>query len=253
MSNSKNAIVEIKKLMKQFGFMSNEPLMKSFKIQDNTILETIDLKVGESITKINENFERVALDNGSYRLLENFKIRVKDGKITSVKKIFMEEKLIDGTEIMIEGDELEEGARVKVITEEMSEEGIVAPDGVHELEDGTKIETKEGVIVKIEEVVSEEMEEVEVPVEVPAEIAPVAEEVVGAIIEALMPLMEEVKVLVEEMKKMKDKMGGMQNDFETFKKAPAGEKIKDGKTEFNNMSDSSDIASTIMALRKLNK
>jgi hypothetical protein len=252
MSNSKNAIVEIKKLMKQFGFMSNEPLMKSFKIEDNTILETIDLKVGESITKINENFERVALDNGSYRLLENFSIRVKDGKITSVKEIFLDAKLIDGTAVKVEGDSLVEGAAVKVVTEEMPD-GVPAPDGVHELEGGVKVETKDGVIVSIEEKVSEEMEEVEVPVEVPAEIAPVAEEVVGAVIEALMPLMEEVKVLVEEMKKMKDKMGGMENDFETFKKAPAGEKIKDGKTEFNNVSDSNDVSSRIMALRKLNK
>jgi hypothetical protein len=254
MQNPKTAIQEIKKLMVQFGFMSNEPTLASFKLKDNTIVETPELKVGNKITKLNEQFQRVVLQDGKFRLVENFEIKVKDGTIKSVKQIFMEEKLVDGTEIMIEGDELEEGARVKVITEEMSEEGIVAPDGVHELEDGTKIETKEGVIVKIEEVVSEEMEEVEVPVEVPAEVAPVAQEVVEAIVEAIVPLMEEVKILVDEMKKMKDGMKQMNAEFEAFKKQPAGKKISDGKTDFNKQSNSDDVIAdrlaAIAAMRK---
>jgi len=85
MSNSKTAIAEIKKLMKQFGFMSDESVLKSFKLEDNTILQTSDLKIGENISKINEAFEQVALEDGSYRLVENFNIEVKDGKIVLEK------------------------------------------------------------------------------------------------------------------------------------------------------------------------
>ncbi len=230
MSNPKNAISQIKNLMKQYGFLNDEPTLQSFKLEDNTIVETLKLKAGERITKLNDEFNRVALESGSYRLVENFEIEVKEGEIMSVKEIFVDAKLVDGTVVKVEGDEVVEGAAVKVVTEDAE---LPAPDGVHELEGGMKIETKEGVIVKIEEVVSEEMEEVEVPVEVPAEVAPVAEEVVSAIVEALVPLMDEVKVLVEEMKKMKEGMKEMKNDFNAFKKQPAGKKISDGKTDFN--------------------
>ena len=230
MSNSKTAIQEIKKLMTQFGFMSEEVSLKSFKLEDNTILEAKNLVAGEKITKLNELFERVALESGSYRLIENFEIEVKNGEIKSVKEIFVDAKLVDGTQIKVEGEGLVEGAKVVVVTEEGE---VPAPDGVHELEDGTKVETKEGIISKIEEVVSEELEDVEVPVEVPAEVAPVAQEVVEAIVEAIVPLMQEVKILVDEMKKMKDYMKDMKNDFDAFKKEPAAKPIANGKTDFS--------------------
>lgn len=250
MSNPKNAIGQIKNLMKQYGFLNDEPVLKSFRLENKTILETTELKKGEKITKVSDEFERVALEDGVFRLVENFEIEVKDGSIVSVKEIFVDAKLVDGTPIKVEGEEVIEGAKVVVVTEEAE---IPAPDGVHELESGVKVETKDGLIVKIEEPVSEEMEDVEVPVEVPAEVAPVAEEVVEAIVEALVPLMEEVKVLVEEMKKMKEGMKDMKNDFNAFKKAPAGKKISDGKTDFykEEKIDSVDArVASIMSMRK---
>ena len=193
MSNSKNAIQEIKKLMAQFGFL---------------------------------------------------------------KENFVNAKLVDGTEIKVEGESLAEGAKVLVIT---AEGEIPAPDGIHELEDGTKVETKDAIVTKIEQVLEagykeNDMEEVEVPVEVPAEIAPVADEVVGAIVDALMPLMDEVKVLVDEMKKMKDGMQEMKSDFDSFKKEPAGKKIADGKVESFKAAKNDDAIdakwAAITALRK---
>ena len=51
MSNPKNAISQIKNLMKQYGFLNDEPTLKSFKLEDNTILEPPELKAGEKITK----------------------------------------------------------------------------------------------------------------------------------------------------------------------------------------------------------
>jgi hypothetical protein len=108
MSKSKIAISEIKKLMVQFGFMSDESTLKSFKLEDNTIVETLELKAGEKITKVNDEFNRVALESGSYRLVENFNIEVVDGEIKSVKEIFVSAKLVDGTEIKVEGEELDQ-------------------------------------------------------------------------------------------------------------------------------------------------
>ena len=70
MSNSKNAIQEIKKLMVQFGFMTEEKNSLSFKLADNTILQTEKLEAGNSIYKISDTFEKVSLEDGSYRLVE---------------------------------------------------------------------------------------------------------------------------------------------------------------------------------------
>ena len=243
MSNSKILVDKIKGLMKEFGFATETELM-SFSIEDDnkTILQVEKLEVGQKAIKINEEFNQVSLEDGSYKLKENFEIEVLNGKIMKVKQIFVDAKLSDGTAVRVEGDGLAEGAKVVVVTEQGE---IPAPDGVHELEDGTKIETKDGIIARIEEVVAEveagrmidkpeKMEEVEVPVEVPAEVAPVAQEIVQSIVEAIVPLMEEVKSLTEEMKKMK-------SEFSAFKKQPAAAPIKNGKTDFNKVSKTNDL------------
>jgi Mg2+ and Co2+ transporter CorA len=177
-------------------------------------------------------------------------LMVKFGFMSSEHK-FLDAVLEDGTKIKIEGDELVEGAKVVVVTEEGE---IPAPDGVHSFEDETKVETVDGIITKIEsyEVREEEMEEVEV--EVPGEVATIAEPVVEAIVEAIIPVLEEIKSMADEMKKMKEKMSSFKSDFEDFKKEPAGKKISDGKTDFNKQSNSANEldarVAAITALRK---
>lgn len=200
------------------------------------------------------------MSNPKTAIQEIKKLMVQFGLMSPEK--FAEAKLVDGTVIKVEGD-LMEGAAVKVVTEDAE---VPAPDGVHELEDGTKVETKDGVIVKIEKVeapaeevsveAEQKMEDVPVESEVPAEVADIAEPVVNAIVEAIVPVLEEVKSLTEEMKKMKEKMESFKNDFESFKKEPAAKKINSGKTDFSveekNNSDEARIA-TIMSFKKLRK
>lgn len=242
MSNSKNAIQEIKSLMVKFGFLAEEPTLMSFKLEDNTIVETPELKVGNKITKVSDEFERVVLEDGSYRLVENFNIEVSNGEIVAVKEIFLDATLADGTVIKVEGDSLVEGAKVVVITEDAE---IPAPDGVHELEDGTKVETKDGIIAKVMEVASEgEDEESEVAkVEVAKELDMSSE--------MYDMLKEFVSKMGEKMSQMEQKMESMNNEFSAFKKEPASKKIADGKRDFNkelNQMDSQIDA--IMSLRK---
>lgn len=242
MSNPKNAINQIKNLMKQYGFLNDEPTLQSFKLEDNTIVETLKLKAGEKITKVNDEFNRVALESGSYRLVENFEIEVKEGEIVSVKEIFVDAKLVDGTVVKVEGEEVIEGAAVKVVTEDAE---IPAPDGVHELEGGMKIETKDGVIVKVEEVKEEEPE-----AKVEIEIEPEME--MGGMKELYSMLEDMMKKVSEKMKSMEQKMSSMESDFKAFKKEPAAKKISDGKTEFNKEEkiDSLDArVASIMSLR----
>lgn len=247
MSNSKNAISEIKKLMVQFGFLTEGTPLHSYKLEDNTILQTEKLVSGNSIFKINEAFEQVALEDGSYSLVENFNIEVKNGKIESVKEIFVDAKLVDGTVIKVEGDSLVEGAKVVVIQDDAE---IPAPDGVHELEDGTKVETKDGIIAKIEEVVADS-EEGEVPE------APEAEKPMEPSIamdgEFLQLVQDFIYKVGQKMSEMETAMSKLNSEFSSFKKEPAAKKVADGKTEnFNKINTSDDVdarISNIMSLR----
>jgi hypothetical protein len=250
MSNSKSAIQEIKNLMVQFGFMSEDKTLLSFKLEDDTIVETAKLEKNSKIFKINEAFERVALKDGKYKLKENFELEVAESQIVSVKEIFVDAKLVDGTAIKVSGEGLVEGAKVMVVTEEGE---IPAPDGVHELEDGTKVETKEGLIVKIEEMLEEpkmekpEMEEPKVEIEVSKE-----EKMESEVVALLKDL---VIKLGEKIASLEGKVEGMSADFNAFKKEPAAKKIADGKTEkFNKTDDVLDSKiANIMSLRKNNK
>jgi len=245
MSNSKSAIQEIKNLMVQFGFMSEDKTLLSFKLEDNTIVETKKLEKDSKIYKINEAFERVALEDGTYKLKENFELEVAESQIVSVKEIFVDAKLVDGTAIKVSGEGLVEGAKVMVVT---AEGEIPAPDGVHELEDGTKVETKEGIIAKIEEVVAESpaMDGPEVEIEVSKD---------GMSKEMVDMLKEFIYKMGDKVKKMEEQMSSLSTDFNSFKKEPAAKKIADGKTEkFNKTDDYMDSKlEAIAALRKTNK
>jgi len=247
MSNSKNTISEIKKLMVQFGIMTEGTPLHSFKLEDNTILQTEKLVSGNSIFKINEAFEQVALEDGSYSLVENFNIEVKNGKIESVKEIFVDAKLVDGTVIKVEGDSLVEGAKVVVVQDDAE---IPAPDGVHELSDGTKVETKDGIIAKIEEVVGD-VEDGEVP-EAPEAELPMAPSIAmdGEFLQLVQDFIYKVG---QKMSEMETEMSKLNSEFSSFKKEPAAKKVADGKTEnFNKINTSDDVdarISNIMSLR----
>ena len=244
MSNSKKAVQEIKNLMKQFGFISDEVTLMSFKLEDNTILQAEKLEVGNKIVKINDAFEQVALEDGSYRLVENFNLEVKEGLIVSVKEIFVDAKLVDGTVVKVDGDAIVEGAKVVVVTPDAE---IPAPDGIHELESGDKIETKDGVIVRYEQMVDEEpvgVPEVEEP-ETPAMDAPHL--MSGEIMDMLK---EFISKMGEKVSKMEQNYNSLQNEFNSFKKQPAAKKIADGKVESFKLNNNDDVLEARLASLK---
>jgi hypothetical protein len=192
----------------------------------------------------------VSLEDGTYRTKDNFEIEVSNGEITAVKEIFVEAKLKDGTIVKVEGESLAEGAAVKVVTEDMPD-GIPAPDGVHMLEDGTEIETKEGLIVSVKEAIKEGDAEVDASVDEMPEGVDGGDPIQIELIEMLKDFM---KKMAEKMSQMENKMYSVENEFNAFKKEPAAKKIADGKTEFNNVSnDSEDKVSSLMAFRNANK
>ncbi len=138
------------------------------------------------------------------------------------EETFGEIKDINGAfTIKFPGDSLQIGDKVTVVTAEDQE--MDAPDGTHELEDGTKIVTKDSVVEKIEsadgekvlaaEEVEEEKEEVmeEVVVEVEPETS--IEDVVKEIAEAV----------AEQMKSIEEKMAKLEDKVESMMEAPAAE------------------------------
>lgn len=244
MSNSKSAIKEIKNLMVQFGFLKNDEIeLLSFKLEDDTILNTEKLAVGSKIFKINEAFEQVTLEDGLYKLKENFDIEVVAGEIKTVKEIFVDAKLVDGTMLKIAGDAIAEGAKVVVV---QGDAEIPAPDGTHELDGGDKIETKDGVIVKYTEVGPEEKgAEKEAP-ESPAIDAPQHMD------EMYNMLKEFITKCSEKMAEMEHNYSSLKNDFNSFRKEPAAKKIADGKTEMFNKTQVEDaLEARIAALKSL--
>ena len=246
MSNSKSAIQEIKSLMVQFGFLkSDEIALLSFKLEDDTILQTDKLEAGSKIVKINELFEQVSLEDGSYKLKENFEIEVAEGEIKSVKEIFVDAKLVDGTVIKVEGETLAEGAKVVVVTADAE---LPAPDGVHELEDGTKVETKDGVIVMVQEIAGD-VEEGEVP-EAPSLEEPAIDAPMGMSKEMMDMLKEFIVKMGEKVSKMEQSYSTLQDEFNAFKKEPAAPKVKDGKTDFNKEVEDA-LSARINALKSL--
>jgi hypothetical protein len=169
---------------------------------------------------------------------------LKNEETEIVKEIFLDAKLVDGTAIKVEGDSLVDGAKVVVVTEEGE---IPAPDGVHEIEGGTKVETKEGLIVRIEEAIAEEeMKKPEVAMNVYED---------GMSKEMVDMLKEFIYKMGDKVKKMEEQMSSLSTDFNSFKKEPAAKKIADGKTEkFNKTDDYLDSKlEAITALRKTNK
>lgn len=244
MSNSKSAIQEIKNLMVSFGFMKEEVSLQSFKLEDDTIIQAEKLEVGSKIYKINEAFEQVALEDGSYKLEDNFEVEVSNGEISVVKEIFIDAKLKDGTVVKVLGEALVAGAKIVVVKDGME---VPAPDAVHELEDGTKVETKGGVISNVEKVKDVEDEGPSAPdmAYMPKMMEKEADMELISLIKDFMSKMG------EKVSKMEEQYSSLENQFKSFKSEPAGKKIADGKTEvFTKENNNDDILSARVAALK---
>lgn len=251
MSNSKSAIQEIKNLMVSFGFMKEEVTLQSFKLEDNTILQTEKLEVGSKIYKINEAFEQVALEDGSYNLEGNFEIEVSNSEISVVKEIFLDAKLKDGTVVKVLGEALVAGAKIVVVKDGME---VPAPDAVHELEDGTKVETKGGVISYVEK--AGEVEEVEAQdgmEDDPSKMGYMPKMMETEVENELFSLVKDMLTKMnEKVSNLEQELSSVKNQFNSFKSEPAGKKIADGKVEsFNKVENDDVLSARIAALKSL--
>lgn len=194
---------------------------------------------------VKKHFSLVEADAVSDETInEEFAVEETFGEIADINDAFV---------IKFPGDSLQVGDKVSVVTSEGQE--MDAPDGEHELKDGTKIVTEGSVVKEIigaggekalseeamaeddsEEVVEEEMEDV----------ADVVEEIVEEVIDEVKSEMEEVApsleeivkeiadVVKEEMGYMKKKMAEIEAQVAGVVDAPAAEPVmkKGPQTDF---------------------
>lgn len=184
------------------------------------------------------------------------------------KQVFADAKLTDGT--IVSAEAFEPGQDLFIIDE--AGERLVAPDGEHTLEDGTKVLVEGG---KIKELVKKEMEDgveeeveikedlaVEIEVEPYVEEVPEKEDEIKILKAMVDELMGKMKMMEEEMGKMK--MSSEEADktiadavvelSENFSKLPAGEKLdvkpQDFESKFSKISKKHKKESVIDWLQK---
>jgi len=151
-----------------------------------------------------------------------------------VTEAFGELKDINGAfTIKFPGDSIQVGDKVTVVTAEGQE--MDAPNGTHEMEDGTKIVTEDSVVKEIMGADGEKaLSEVEMATE--EEVEDVIEAIEEAVAEEEMEMEPEVSVedivaeiadaLKEEMGRMKEKMAELEEKVATIYDAPAAESTK---------------------------
>ncbi len=186
--------MELKSLVKEyFNLTEAEATVEEVATEEFAAEET----VSEEIT---EEFSEEVAEEATAEVF---------GEIADINKAFT---------IKYPGTSMQVGDKVTVVTAEGQE--MDAPDGTHELEDGTKIVTKDSVIEKIEsadgekvlaaeEEVEEEMEEVVVEVEPETSIEDVVKEIAEAV--------------SEQMKSMEEKMASLEEKVKMMEETPAAE------------------------------
>ncbi len=140
------------------------------------------------------------------------------------------DRLVDGTEIAVEGD-FEVGKPMFVVTPEGN---VAAPAGAHQTESNMLITVDEaGVIVSLEEIAPEAAEEEEVVEEVameeekPEEMEDEEkEEEMEEEEDMIVKIVEAMKPYFEEIKELKEKVVEMEGKFQQFSKEPAAKPIK---------------------------
>lgn len=171
-------------------------------------------------------------------------------KISFKSEKFATTSLTDGTEVT---NNLDSEFMIGQVLYVVGDSTLTpAPAGTHETREGWKITVDESsVITAIEsteavakdetttETTNENMQDAETIVEETP--APVKDEIVSEIIDAVLPLVEEVKTLAEEMKKLKEKMNAemsaLKTEFDSFKKSPEKFSVVEKKTYKESMDD----------------
>lgn len=194
---------------------------------------------------------------------ETVKAPATETEVDEVELKFEDAKLVDGTIVRIE-PAVEVGAKVAVISEDG--ETVEAPDGQHELEEGTIVRTEGGVIVEIlepeveEEAGKDKEEEAgkdkedEMYSAEPFDSAKFKEEILGAVSELIKNQINEAAFATnEKVDEVTEAVGMVTDIIEKMAATPKAEPTKKVANPFNKKSSDVDIASRVAAIMSASK
>jgi len=174
--------------------------------------------------------------------MSNYKLKLNQiREVLNMPIRFETAKLKDGT--VVEVEKLEVGFPVTIVAEDGTKSA--APEGYHELEDGTKLRVDANGMISEITTAETEVAEGEKAATIPANMAeetevevtketetPIKDEVAAKIEEKLGMLFAAIEECATEIATVKEEMGAMKTKMEKFAKAPAATKIpKTGEIE----------------------
>ena len=153
-----------------------------------------------------------------------YKEKIKLIKIALGLEVKMAESVLEDGVTRVEAESFEAGSKLFVVSE--SGEKAPAPEGMHTLEDGTKVTVDaEGTI---SEVVAPEPKvevEIEAAAEVPAGEEPAGEPVKEEMKKMIMQCMEAIEEVAKEVSVVKEEMAAYKSKMEKMSKTPGASKL----------------------------
>jgi hypothetical protein len=156
-----------------------------------------------------------------------YKEKINAIKIALGLEVKMAESILEDGVTRVEAESFEAGSKLFVVSE--SGEKAPAPEGIHTLEDGTKVTVDaEGTISEVMK--SETEPSVEVEIEAAAEEVPAGEEPAGQAVKEemkkmIMQCMEAIEEVAKEVATVKEEMASYKSKMEKMSKTPGASKL----------------------------
>jgi hypothetical protein len=182
---------------------------------------------------------------------ERIKEEIKQEKMAEEKVKMVSDALVDGTEVKISGDQVVAGADIRIMKDG---EELLPPSGEHTLKSGVKVTVDEsGKITSVEPVEDEPSVEIEVESKEQKPAEDVKDSGVKNVEDMMKQIMEAVAELKQKMGDYEKKQSEMKEQFNAFKKEPAGEPVKRQSTQYQFGSGENPRVQMIEKIRQMNK
>ena len=153
-----------------------------------------------------------------------YKEKINAIKIALGLEVKMAESILEDGVTRVEAESFEAGSKLFVVSE--SGEKAPAPEGIHTLEDGTKVTVDaEGTISEVIEAEPKVEVEIEAAAEVPAGEEPAGEPLKEEMKKMIMQCMEAIEEVAKEVAVVKEEMSSYKSKMEKMSKTPGASKL----------------------------
>jgi hypothetical protein len=153
-----------------------------------------------------------------------YKEKINAIKIALGLEVKMAESILEDGVTRVEAESFEAGSKLFVVSE--SGERAPAPEGIHTLEDGTKVTVDaEGTISEVIEAEPKVEVEIEAAAEVPAGEEPAGEPLKEEMKKMIMQCMEAIEEVAKEVATVKEEMASYKSKMEKMSKTPGASKL----------------------------